>query len=105
MAITVEKLLSRATSTGANAVGRGSNSPKRTFQATGFTTSGAGSATIKIQGSLNETEWVDIGTITLTLATTVSTDGFATDAPWKHIRANLTAITGTGAEVTVWMGS
>lgn len=43
-----------------------------------------------------------LGTITLS-GTTSATDGFTTDAPWKYLRARVTAITGTGATVNVLM--
>lgn len=103
------KMLDAVTATGASA----RHSPwddKRTFQARGSTSAGAGSATIKIQVSNVEapsadTDWIDAGTITLTLSTTVTTDGFAQDASWRHVRANVTAISGTDATVTVWMGA
>lgn len=78
---------------------------KATFQATGLTTAGAGAATIKIQATIDGTNWLTIATITLTLSTVTSSDGFAMDAAWESVRANVTAISGTGASVTVLMGS
>jgi len=83
---------------------------KRTFQAQGVTSAGAGTATITISGSNDGTNWVLFGTITLVLATTVATggpgvDGFASDAPWAYVRANLTVVTGTDATVNVYMGA
>ena len=82
------------------------DSPYATFQAYGTTASGSGSATIKIQGSNldDANSFVDLGTITLTLGTTLSADGFSTSAPWKFVRANVTAISGTTATVNVLMG-
>lgn len=77
---------------------------KCTFQAAGTTTAGAGSATIKVQVSNNDSDWLDLGTITLTLSTTSSSDGFTAEAPWKYVRGNVTAISGTGASVTLYMG-
>lgn len=74
----------------------------QTFQASGTTTSGAGAATIVIQVSNDNSNWITAGTITLTLGTSATTDGFALSANWKHVRANLTAISGTGAAVTVF---
>jgi len=41
-----------------------------------------------------------LGTITLS-GTTSNADGFTTMAPWKFIRARVTAISGTGASVDV----
>lgn len=78
---------------------------QRTFQAIGSTSAGAGAATIIIEVSNNGTDFLTIGTITLTLATTASNDGFASDAPWRFVRSRVSAISGTGATVTVWMGA
>lgn len=95
-------LLNGKTSTGAGtAYAMGG---KRTFQASGATTAGAGAATIKIQVSNDNANWLDLATISLTLSTTTATDGLAADAPWGYVRANVTAISGTGASVTVRMG-
>lgn len=82
------------------------DSPKATFQAVGTTTAGAGAATIQIQGSNIDdvNAYVTLGTISLTLGTTLVADGFSTDAAWKFVRANITAISGTGASVNVYMG-
>lgn len=82
------------------------DSPYATFQAYGSTTGGVGAATIKIQGSNldDPNSFIDLGTITLTLGTTIIADGLATTAPWKFVRANITALSGTGASVNVLMG-
>lgn len=100
----VHTLLSAATSVSA---GSGYLKPttKCTFQSDGTTTAGAGSATVKVQVSNNNSDWVDLGTITLTLSTTSSSDGFTSDAPWKYVRGNVTAISGTGASVNLNMGT
>lgn len=102
-------LLSGVTGTGAGSAFR-LRGPKRVFQATGQTSSGAGSATVAVQGSLVEAptvdgDWVDLGTITLTLSATRVGDGFVTDAPWLWLRGNATAISGTGAAVTLYAGA
>jgi hypothetical protein len=70
-----------------------------TFQAT-VSGTGAVTATVLIQCSNDGTNWLTLGTITLT-GTTSATDGFASAAPWAFVRANVTARTGTGAAVTV----
>jgi hypothetical protein len=44
-----------------------------------------------------------MGTITLT-GTLSASDGFASTSAWKYVRANLTAISGTGAVVTAFLG-
>jgi len=75
-----------------------------TFQATGSASSGSGSATVEIKVSNDGVVWLLLGTISLTLGTTATSDGFASDAPWAMARADLTSISGTGATVTVTMG-
>lgn len=80
------------------------DSPFSTFQAT-VTGSGAVTATVVIDASNDGTNWCStvLGTITLSGTTTVS-DGFTTTAPWKYVRARVTALTGTGATVVATMG-
>lgn len=99
------KLLNAATATGAGApVSRSQGSITSVF-AWGTTSSGAGAATVNVEVSNDGAYWVVAGTFSLTLATTVTTgtntDGFNINASWKYIRANVTAISGTGAAVTV----
>lgn len=77
----------------------------RTFFATGTTSAGAGAATVVIYGSNDGVSWTSLGTITLTLATTITADtntgGFASLAPWPFVCAHVSAISGTSASVTV----
>lgn len=80
--------------------------PLRSFMASGTTSASTGAATVVIYGSMLGTDvWVPLGTITLTLATTVTfgtgSDGFTTHAPWPFLCAQITAISGTGAAVSV----
>jgi hypothetical protein len=98
---TISSLLTAATATGAGA-SFSSHTSKRTFQAT-VTGTGAVTATVLIEASLNGTTWLTAGTITLS-GTTSASDGFALDAPWGCFRANVTARSGTGAAVTVLTG-
>lgn len=79
-------------------------SEKLSFQATGQTTAGAGAVTVDIEASLDGVNFETIITISLTLSTTTTSDSQVIDAAWKHLRANVTAISGTGAAVSVWMG-
>jgi len=100
---TVDTVLSGATTVSdGNRVPKAA--PKSAFQATVVGT-GAVAATVVIEGSNDGTNWVatTLGTITLS-GTTSATDGFTTDAPWMYVRARVTAISGTGATVTVLMG-
>jgi hypothetical protein len=91
-----------------NAVGPGmkqyKDSPKGAFQAI-VTGTGALTATVVIKVSNDGINWctTPLGTITLSGNDSVS-DGFASDAPWKFVRADVTALTGTGASVQVLMG-
>lgn len=102
------KLLDGVTAVGAGSAQRVSPA-KRVFQASGATTAGTGTAVIEVQVSLDPDTygWVTLGTITLTLATTPSTDGFVTDAPWPWIRGFIDTggLTGTGAAVTLGTGT
>lgn len=104
---TVTTLLAAATATGAGTAAT-PTAKERTFQAYCATSAGAGAATIKIQGSNvsspGTNDWVDLGTITLTLSTTQATDGFVSVAPWYKVQANITALSGTGATCTAVMG-
>jgi hypothetical protein len=75
-----------------------------TFQASGATSAGAGSATVVIQGSNNNgASWDTIGTITLTLSTSTSSDSFTSDDRYAKVRANVTAISGTDAQLEAAM--
>jgi hypothetical protein len=77
---------------------------RKTYQAYGTTSSGTGSATINVEGSLNGSNWDVIGTITLTLGTSSTSDSFASDDRYEQLRGNVTAISGTGASVNLAMG-
>ena len=77
----------------------------RTYFAYGTTTAGAGACAVKVQVSNDNASWVDLGTITLTLATTVAGDGLATTAPWKYVRGNIGSISGTGAKCSLVVGA
>jgi len=80
-------------------------SDSKTFQAMGTTTAGAGAATIIVEVTNNITwPWITLATISLTLGTTATTDGVALLAGWKYVRARLSAISGTGAAVSVAVG-
>jgi len=95
-------LLSAVTSTGAG-TSRPLAKTAATFQAT-VSGTGAVSATVAIEVSNDGDNFVTLGTITLS-GTTTATDGFAASAPWAVVRANCTAISGTGAALSVVMGA
>lgn len=73
------------------------------FQLTGTTSSGGGAATASIEVSNDGTNWLPsaLGTLSLTLSTVASSDGFVANTKFLYMRANLSAISGTGASVTL----
>jgi hypothetical protein len=102
-------LLTAATTTVASSAHKPITVP-RTFQAFGETSAGAGASTIVIEVSdienpATDADWILMGTITLTLGTTRTTDGFVSNAAWRNVRARITAISGTNATVSVRMGN
>lgn len=85
-------------------------SPYSAFQAIVTGTSGSVGATVAIQVSNEEatgqgtkSNWITIGTITLS-GTTTATDGFTTICPWRFVRASVSGVSGTNAQVEVIMG-
>ncbi len=78
-------------------------SGKVAFQARGVTTSGAGASTTVISASNDGDNYITIGTITLVLATATTSDGFTSESGWRFYRSSTTAISGTGASVSVYM--
>lgn len=74
----------------------------RTFQAT-VSGTGAVTATVIVESSNDGANFLTLGTITIS-GTTSASDGFVSTATWEYVRARLTAISGTGAAVTVTMG-
>jgi disulfide bond formation protein DsbB len=97
----VGTMISGATATGAGTTYGPATSGEKTFQAV-VTGTGAVTATVLIQVSNNVSTqgWATLGTITLS-GTTTATDGFASQGAWAYYRANVTAISGTSATVTV----
>lgn len=98
-----QALLTAATATGAGD-GQPGHAGVKTFQAAGTTSSGSGSASIAVQGSNDGSNWDTIGTITLTLGTASTSDSFTSDDRYEVVRGNVTAISGTGAAVSLAMG-
>ena len=72
---------------------------KRTYQAY-VSGTGAVSATVDIEVSNNNLDFLVLGTMTMS-GTTRATDGFVADAPWAFARANVRDVSGTGAQVSV----
>lgn len=94
-------LLSGATSTGAgSAVQPRVYRTVRTFHVL-ETGSADITATVKIQGSNDNSDWQDLATFSIDDSTSAS-GGVTIENAWRFIRANLSAITGTAATVTVY---
>lgn len=74
----------------------------RTFQASILGT-GAVAATVIIEASNDGVDYLTLNTITLT-ATTSDSDSYVSSAPYALVRARITAISGTGAVLTVTQG-
>lgn len=76
------------------------------FQAI-VTGTGAVSAAIDIEVSLDGVNACDTAAMTLTCpsATTVSSEGSFNSIPWLYVRANVTAISGTDASVDVFLNA
>lgn len=102
-------LLSAKTTTGAGdstppIQDNAQSSSNRTAQVAGSTTAGAGAAEVVIEVSNDGSNWITAGTVTLTLGTTSTSDGFVMDAAWLFVRANVSSISGTGAAVSAYLG-
>lgn len=95
-------LIQAQTTTGAGQ-GLSNRGAARTFQAVVYG-SGEVTATVDIEVSNNKEDWLTLATLPLS-GTTRATDGFAADAPWAFVRANVTAISGTGAAVDAILGA
>lgn len=54
---------------------------------------GPGTATVLIQVSNNNSNWLTLATMSLDSGGTTS-DGFVMEAPWMYVRGNVSAITG-----------
>lgn len=107
--IVVDQMLGTGvTATGAGASIRG-YAGRKTYSAAGYTSAGAGAATVAIEGSFDAVTWDTIGTITLTLSATPSdgpnSDSFASADRYPFVRANVTALSGTDATVRAGRGS
>lgn len=92
------------TTTTSTGPGMFKDAPNSVFQATVVGT-GAVSATVVIECSLDNVNWCQtaLGTITLS-GTNSASDGFTTNASWKYIRARISAVSGTSATVNVDTG-
>ena len=84
-------LTTATTSTGNTSAIQGASGTK-TFQATAVASTGTGNFAATVQGSMRGTYWDDIGTITLTSATTAGmSGGFTSHDRYNFYRASVTA--------------
>lgn len=102
------KLINSATATGAGVKVEGV-STKKTYQASGRTSAGSGAVTVAVQGSNNGgASWDTIATFTLALTATAgvgdASDSFTSDDRYAELRANVTALSGTNAQVSCVVG-
>lgn len=73
----------------------------RAFEVTGRTASGSGAAQVVIEVRNSDlAAWKVLATVDLTLGTTEASDGFASQAAWRRLRARVVSISGTGAAVS-----
>lgn len=80
---------------------------EKQFQAYGTTSAGAGACSVDIEGTIDGQAWTRLGTLNVTLATTVAAgvaDAFVSADRFLQHRANVKTISGTGAAVTVVAG-
>jgi hypothetical protein len=102
--LTTTTMLNAVTIVGAGTSIAGSQGGK-TYQASGTTTSGAGTVAVDIEGSNNGSSWSWIGTISLTLTNSLgtndATDSFVSYDEFAQVRGHVTSISGTGARVTL----
>lgn len=77
------------------------NNDQRTFQAV-CTGTGAVTATVVIEGSLDKTNWVTIATLSLS-GTAPQTSSYEHTSAWTYIRARTSGVTGTSATVNVYV--
>ena len=96
---------------GATAIGPGSaltgirSSGNKTYQVYASTTSGTGTASVSVEGSINGAMWDAIGSVTLSLTTSPTSNSFTSADRFTQVRGNVTALTGTGATATVLIGN
>lgn len=97
---TVFNLLSAVTATGAGSAFRTpSQFVKKAVVANIAGTSGAQTATVNIEVSNDGILWVSLTSLSLS-GTSTDQKAYVIDGPFFYARANVTAITGTGAAVS-----
>ncbi|MGB1290541.1 MAG: hypothetical protein ACPG5Z_00315 [Pseudoalteromonas sp.] len=77
---------------------------KRTFQLLGDC-KGEGEAVVDVEVSNDGDNFLVLGSIDLKLSKDVTSDGFASDAPWIHVRGSVKKLSGKDAKVSLLVGS
>ena len=97
-------LSATAAATGSAFQIRGTNNyyANRSFQAVGVMSSSTGTASVVIEVSNDGTNYITLGTITLALTTSPSSDAFYAQTVYEFYRARTTQVTSNGT-VTVYM--
>lgn len=72
------------------------------FHATGVVGASTGTAVINIECSNDNTNWMTLGAMTLSMTTSVISDGFDSVSGFGYYRAKVTTLTGT-ATVSVYV--
>ena len=103
-----ENILPAKTDTGAGETKTPRNFGNKSFQTRGYTSSGAGASVIRIDGSNVPTpttnDWITIKSFDeLTLGTTPTGAGWESTVAYRHYRAYVVSISGTGATMDVYM--
>lgn len=93
----VGPLLEKQTTTGFGPI-KIPTGPNRTYFISAVANAGAnGTATVNIESSNDNINWLRLGTITFTsINDTPEMDGFSSYTAWKFLRANVKTITGAG---------
>lgn len=98
------ELLTAATAPGNSSVAS-LGSDVKAVQVKSSTTAGAGSTTVIVEVTNDTTwPWLTAATITLVTGTVEVSDGIVLSAGWKFLRARVSAISGTGAQVSANVG-
>lgn len=75
------------------------------FQATGILAASTGTAVINIMVSNNNSNWMTLGSITLSLTTSAISDGFDSAAGFAYYRADIHTINAAGSTLNVYASS
>ena len=99
----VKVLLNAVTDNGSGkAVHFDKGSPTRIAQAVFGGGASAVSATVALEGSLDGTNWTTIGSVNLAASPVASAVSYITStSPWPAMRGTVSAISGSGATVTL----